>query len=342
MTLAVAIMMRDEEVSVCNTIRSIGKYAYKVFIEDTGSKDRSIEFAKGMCNELLLDMELIEEKWVDFSTNRNKLLDLAYSKRNEWDFLLLLDCNDVLLDSDNFFTQIKRIQEVPEFKKYTSFSMMQKWNIGKGEADFQGTRLLQNTCKLKYRGVVHEYLCREDGSVEEPLKVPNGVIYQDRRIHSTSTIQRMDRDIQLLLKEVAEKNFHRDVYYLAKTYQDLGNYAEAEKWYLHRHKMGDVANFKEEMLDILIKLGDCCYIQKKPDQALEWYKKSLKLQERPEAYNRITEIYLNYALKCAKLGCGLKQTETVLAVLKDEWDKVRWNRLKACKRAIDTLNEENN
>ena len=52
--------------------------------------------------------------------------------------------------------------------------------------------------------------------------------------------------------------------------------------------------------------------------------------------------YLNYALKCAKLGCGLKQTETVLAVLKDEWDKVRWNRLKACKRAIDTLNEENN
>jgi glycosyltransferase involved in cell wall biosynthesis len=243
--LTVCMILKNEVHTIEGTINSCKDVADRFCILDTGSTDGTQDVLRGLVGEKL---SLYEEPFIDFSTSRNRVLDLA---GQESDFILSLDADDALVGGDRlkeFLTSVRGFKDdAYELKLQVRGS------------HFTTVRLFRSSARWRYVGAVHELLLPPGrGSYPLGMRGIEGVQidhYPDA-VGAEKTKGRWERDVKLLRGEL-EKNPEntRACFYLARTLKDLGRHVEAFRIFEQRTKM--TVGFKEEIFYSKLCMARC-------------------------------------------------------------------------------------
>lgn len=333
--IAVCLMLKNESKRIQVTLDSIDSVVDGVIVYNTGSTDDTVDKVKAFTSA---PVHILDGQFENFAISRNKLLDFANQFKDDYDYFLLMDCNDELQGD------IKA--ELAKHPDATHFLVPQLWqtdHINK----YYNIRLIKSGMDFRYEGPVHEYLKIPEQTT--PVKLTHTTLFQDRRQDDNKSKHRWKRDLVLLLEEYekAPKD-PRTVFYLAQTYGCLKQYDEAYKYY--KIRVG-LEGFYEERFIAMERCGDYSKIDHKK---ITWYLRAFDFIERVEPLLKIVEIYkakrkFKLAYIFISLACELNFPETcILFVDKSAYDYKRWHLMgiigyyvgkynegvKGCKKAI--------
>lgn len=237
------MIVRNESPVVCRALQSalnvFGADLGGVLITDTGSTDDTMKIIKDFCeHNKIRHVEVLEDKWSDFATNRSVALWHAqhYLSRN----LSTADFDEafiVFLDADEEYQldQVPRSTAIPAdvnvlFTKVCMGNLRYERLVGV-RASMTGAR---------YESALHEYLV-VPGMNKGALEGITIKVNTDG--HRSQDPDKYLKDVELLrgaLHNLSEKDEHlrpRYQYYLAQSYKDSGQPRRAEEEYFKRSIM---------------------------------------------------------------------------------------------------------
>jgi glycosyltransferase involved in cell wall biosynthesis len=214
------MIVKNEAHIIQEMLDAVAPYISSWVIVDTGSDDGTQDLIKSHMAGLAIPGELYERPWRDFGHNRTEALTLAQGRG---DYIWVMDADDTVVGT-------------PDFNNLDAdvYSM----RIGQAPAIDWRPQLFRDGARVRYIGVVHEAAVCDGPCVNARLEGEYHV--ESRRLGSRSLDpQKLVRDRDLLLAEVERNPEHtRPVYYLAQSYFDLKDFANARTWYERRVEMG--------------------------------------------------------------------------------------------------------
>jgi len=222
--LVCAIMIKNEAPVIEQTLKAMVDGGIDSFlVYDTGSTDTTIaEVNKFFQEQNITNFAIEQEEFVDFSTSRNKALDLVDKYFPDATFIYMPDAEWILHNG----SELIKFCEEQKNKIIASYGIRLIMN---GTCDFPVDRLIRKKSKIRFRGSVHETLEFCAGA-----DVPNKVFieFKPTRHGAEKTFERFKRDLKLLLKDFAQNpNDPRIVFYLAQTYACIGDHENAVRFY---------------------------------------------------------------------------------------------------------------
>ncbi len=214
------MIVRNEAHVVHEVLNSVAPYISYWVIVDTGSHDGTQELIRNHMAQLGIPGELHERRWRNFGHNRTEALILA---QGHGDYVWVMDADDTVIGTPDFSQLDADIYYLP---------------IGQASTVYWRPQLFRDGADVRYIGVVHEGSAWDESCVVGRLEGEYHI--ESRRLGARSQdAQKYARDRDLLLAEV-ERNPKdtRSVFYLAQSYFDLGDFANARKWYARRAEMG--------------------------------------------------------------------------------------------------------
>jgi len=213
------MIVKNEAHCIERCLNSVKPFIDYWIICDTGSTDNTEKVVTKCLQNI--PGELHKHKWEDFSTNRNRALQLAKSKA---DYILVIDADDYLA-----------INNVNVFKNLTKLAYNIEFNHG--PIIYSRTQLFSSKLGVKYVGVLHEYLELPTNVIPVHL-IGCKIIFGANGARSNDP-EKYLRDAETFEKALlAEPNNSRYVFYAAQSYRDAGKKEESLKLYLQRNKMG--------------------------------------------------------------------------------------------------------
>jgi GR25 family glycosyltransferase involved in LPS biosynthesis/glycosyltransferase involved in cell wall biosynthesis len=266
------MIVRDEAHIIRETLDSVAPLIDYWVIVDTGSTDATIETVRSHMASKGLPGEIHERPWRDFGANRTEALELC---RGKADYIWVIDADDVVvgdldlsgLDADSYLLR-----------------------YGDGFR-FWRRQIFRDGLRWGYKGVVHEYPVCLDPATEERLDGEYHI--EQRRLGARSrTRDTLERDASLLREALeCDPDDARSVFYLAQSYYDAGDCAQALEWYSRRAEMGGWA---EEVFYSLLRRAACLVRLGEPTQARAAYLEAW--HARPTRAEPLYEIALSYRL----------------------------------------------
>jgi glycosyltransferase involved in cell wall biosynthesis len=219
-TICLNMIVRNEAHIIRETLDSVAPHISSWVIVDTGSDDGTQDLIRDHMEHLGVPGDLHERAWRDFGHNRTEALTLA---QGHADFILVMDADDKIVGEPDF----AHLDADVCFMRLLDNGIVH-WRA----------QLFRNGTPMRYVGVVHETPVWDDSSVLGFLKSDYHI--ESRRLGARNKDPRKyERDRDLLLAEVeSQPENPRWVFYLAQTYYDLGDYANARKWYERRIELG--------------------------------------------------------------------------------------------------------
>ena len=220
MTICLAMIVKDESHVILDTLKNIMDHIpidYWV-ISDTGSSDDTMELIQTFFRERRIQGELLQRPWVDFSHNRNEVLQYAFQKT---DYLLMFDADD------SFVGTFKLPQPMTEDAYLLTF--------GEGMT-YPRPTLITNRKEWRYEGILHETL--EHPGTEKRRGCPiegKYHIISGRTGNRNKNPRKYQDDAELLERAImTEQNpvlKHRYIYYCAQSYRDYQDFQNAIRMY---------------------------------------------------------------------------------------------------------------
>jgi FkbM family methyltransferase len=221
--LGLVMIVKNEAHGIEKTLNSILPYVELVTILDTGSTDGTKEVIHRVLREHgHVTGVVYEEPFVDFATSRNRALELHGERTT---FTFMPDADDVLEGDLTFFRAGLTYQATLGTKAI-------KVNIRRGDLAYQLPLILRTSEKYRYKGRVHEYV-----EVPTPeIALGGAVLTQSPPPQSAeASKKRWERDAKLLEEDLAVNPMDpRTLFYLAQTYECLGNKNNASAFYRRR------------------------------------------------------------------------------------------------------------
>jgi tetratricopeptide (TPR) repeat protein len=214
------MIVKNEAHIVHEVLDSCAPYISSWSIVDTGSTDGTQDVIKNHMARLGIPGELHERPWRNFGHNQTEALKLG---QGHGDYLLQMDADDVFVGT-------------PDFTQLSADIYMLR--VGGGSFTYWRTQLIRDGLPVRCVGVIHAYVRCDEPHVTARLEGDYHV--ESRRMGAQSQDpERYKRDAAMLLAEV-ERNPEdkRSVFYLAQSYFDAGDFANARKWYARRAEMG--------------------------------------------------------------------------------------------------------
>lgn len=242
-------------------------------IMDTGSTDNT----KDIIHRVLVGKkkgELIEMPFENFRENRNALLDTAGSVCK---YTLMLDDTYVVTGDLRHF-----LNEVRGDQFSDSFSIF----IKSDDMEYGSNRILKTYRKLRYLYKIHEVIDPKHNNnviipIEKSCLFDRRFDYMEKR-----TMERKALDLKLLYEELEDDPDNpRTHYYLGQTYNLLGDYENAYKWFKARVEHTNTG-FIQEKVDAAFEMSRIANFRlNKPwEECLEYYNRCFELdRSRPEA-----------------------------------------------------------
>lgn len=227
------MIVRNEAHIVRETLDSVAPYIDSWVIVDTGSDDGTQELIRSHMANLGIPGALYEHPWINFGHNRSEAMKLAQGKG---DYIWVIDADD-LVNGEIDFSELSA----------DVYSLHYRSSV-----DYWRKQLFRSGLPWRYAGVVHEYPMCDVPFVAERLVGDYSI--ESRRLGSRNLdTQKYARDCEMLLLDL-ERNPHdaRTVFYLARSYFDLGDYDSAREWYARRIEMG---GFAEEVYYSMLQVA---------------------------------------------------------------------------------------
>ena len=227
-TVALCMIVRDEAAVVERCLASVHDLIDTWVIIDTGSSDDTRQrIRRALAN---VPGTLHERTWHDFGRNRTELLMLA---RGSADYLLLLDADMTL----------EQLHELPQLSADGYYLRHA------GSIDYAVPRLVRGDQPWRFTGATHEYLAWDGSRSLEELDALLVVHHADGSSHAV----KLERDRTLLERELADNpDDPRTLFYLARTYADLGHRDGAITLFRRRVEVG---GWDEEVFYAQFQLG---------------------------------------------------------------------------------------
>jgi glycosyltransferase involved in cell wall biosynthesis len=329
--LGFVMIVKDEAHWVKEGLATIKDHIDYWCILDTGSTDGTQELIK----EALKDIpgELHEEPFIDFAASRNRVLDLAGTKT---EFVLTMN-------GDEFLHNGADLRKFCQDMHWRSEASYQIRRVDKSNS-FYSRRLIRTKAAPRFVGRTHEYL-----NNLSMIRVPNVFIFWDPpALDLERKKNAWKRDLKILTQDYeGDPTNTRTVFYLAQTYDCLGNMKKAFEWYTLRAAMG---GFQEEVYESLYRKGLLAKKMGKSDEeAMELFRIAYKHSpHRAEPLYEIARIYrsmdqFNLAFMYCRHACELPYPECDgLFVQKYIYDYARWDlmAITACYVNQFTLGQE--
>jgi glycosyltransferase involved in cell wall biosynthesis len=236
------MIVRDEAHIIRETLDSVAPYISSWVIVDTGSDDGTQDLIRDHMARRGIPGELYERPWRNFGDNRSEALNLA---QGHGDYRWVIDADDRVVGTVDFGRLDADMYQLRQRSPYGVF-----WR----------PLLFRDGLRVRYEGVVHEYIRCDEPFVGERLEGDYHI--ESRRLGARNRDpQKYARDRDLLLAEV-ERNPEdaRSVYYLGQSYLDLAitqgdvaDYDHARKWFARRVEMG---GWDEEVYYAMYSIGE--------------------------------------------------------------------------------------
>ena len=215
-SIAAAIIAKNAEDTIGDTIKSILPFCEQIIVVDTGSDDRTPFIATE------LGAEVYFHKWTDdFSEARNFSLNFA---RKDW--ILIIDTDEVL-DSESFITNLDLLND----DRIGGINLIVKNYLDSNQEQFsihRYTRIFRNHPQIRFEGRVHE-------QIHESIRRANfSIAESDIMIHhfgyNIGDSSKKNRNLEILKEETdkSSNDFYLK-YHLAMTEFSLGNLVDAKE-----------------------------------------------------------------------------------------------------------------
>ncbi len=238
-----AIMVKNQSNLLDHCLASIDKLVDDIFVADTGSTDDTIETA------LAWGADVERVQWDGWSKTRNKVLAFA---RERADRILLLDADYTVEGA------------LPEY--VVEYADCYCAMLHNGNLSYRLPFLVNARKPWEYRGAVHEALC-----CDEPYSTQDTDLFTVT--HHGVTGGRLEDDKRLLERAGAADT--RNLFYLAQTYRDLGDWQSAIACYKARAELG---GYDEERYIALYQAGCLCCAHRSFDEGQELLMQAWRLR----------------------------------------------------------------
>jgi glycosyltransferase involved in cell wall biosynthesis len=202
-----------------------------VGISDTGSTDGTQKIILDYLDKKDFGGQVSSAKWVNFSHNRNKALELLDPIDTGLDYVFVIDADDTLEIAPGF--------DIAAFKAAMTFDIYDLM-VHHAGVIHPRPQIFRNKPGYQWVGVLHEYIEAPDGftrATELGLKI-HASIEGSRNADP----KKFQKDAEILKKALkTEKNGYlrnRYTFYLAQSHRDAENPEKALECYLKRSKMG--------------------------------------------------------------------------------------------------------
>ncbi|MGC2310609.1 MAG: hypothetical protein WA432_03250 [Candidatus Babeliaceae bacterium] len=285
--IVIVLMIKNEESVIIETLRSYSADFKYFLIFDTGSQDKTIDIIKQFFEENThLTGYLAQKEFIDFSTSRNYALDETEKVFPQAQFMLMPDAEWYLYNGQGLINFCKKHQN----DTTDAYLVRGIFN----NLDFYTTRLIRCKTGIRFHNQIHETLNR---TVNQ--KVDSDVFFEVRVSPqgSQKSIRRWRRDLEILLDEYNKnpKNA-RNLFYLAQTYDCLGELQTAFYFYEQRRILSD--DWIEENFETLCRMGRIAHVLAPLDsnftdeQSLSYYLQAhILMPHRAEPLVHIAQIY---------------------------------------------------
>ncbi len=218
MTICLSMIVKNEAHCIEKCLESVKPFIDYWIVCDTGSTDNTGEVIRKYLDGI--PGEIHNHEWEDFSTNRNKALELAKDKA---DYTFIIDADDQLITQGNPFQNLN--------------ALTYKVKFNHGSIQYYRTQLIHNSINCKYIGVLHEFL-------ETPPGIEAQILHDCYIFYGATGARSKNSDKYLHDAETFEKalekdpNNSRNVFYCAQSYRDANRLIKALTFYTKRSEMG--------------------------------------------------------------------------------------------------------
>lgn len=219
-SICLNMIVRNEAHVIHELFDSIADFIDTWVIVDTGSNDGTQDVIVSHMAKLGKPGELHERPWRHFGHNRSEAIALAQGKA---DYIWVMDADDLVvgdLDLSNLHADVYQMQ------------------IESPGVNYWRRQLFRDGLPWRYEGVVHEHAVCDEPVTE--VRLHGDYTIQSRRIGGRNLDpEKYWRDIRLLLGELErDPNDTRSVFYIARSYNSLGDWTNTRDWYRRRVAMG--------------------------------------------------------------------------------------------------------
>jgi FkbM family methyltransferase len=236
--IGLVMIVKNEAHGIVETLNSFRPFIDRWTILDTGSTDGTQELIKKTLDGIA--GELHEEPFVDFSTSRNRALELHGTSTV---FAVMPDSDDYLVDGATLRAFVEARRDAGD----EAYGL----NIRRGQLSYYLPLVMRTSARWRYSGRVHE-CCGRPGGQPASVQVPVAQLRQDPKPQSREASRaRWHRDLELLKGDkLADPRSSRTSFYLAQTYECLGRPEDALAEYEWRIAIGGWA---EETFEAMLR-----------------------------------------------------------------------------------------
>lgn len=235
--ISLVMIVRNEAASIGGIIESVKGVVDRYTIMDTGSTDGTIEIIRRKFGDTPGD--IFQEEFVDFATTRNRVIELEGTKSV---FALMLSGDEYIRDGASlraFCEQHRSWSWVAKGAHHEAYNL----RVLYANDVYDSTRLHRTDARWFYVGVTHEYMtnARKNVATVRAEDSSGGI---PKIFHDLSTSdpvkkrKRWSMDAELLKSEWKRNpNRTRTAFYLAQSYECLGDWKNAFQWYKTRWEL---------------------------------------------------------------------------------------------------------
>lgn len=281
--LGALIMVKNEEVSIKQTIQSLKNVVSDVVVFDTGSTDKTIDIIRATCLKNNQTLHLKTGTFKTFPESRNESIEFAETVDVE--NLIMLDAGDEFECTISISEWLGIIKTIPTGYNFGVVKL--KWLESNNLTEHYDIRFIKNRkgCRYDLAFPVHEKFVTVENSVHF---MHNFALYQNRDKYSESTGRRVAKDIELLSKA---KPHSRNYYYLAQSYIFMKDYKNGFKYNLMVLDFEDQDYDKIMVYSRLMRCAIECKMSSKI--VIKYFKLAID-----EPYNPQMEPFINFFNYC--------------------------------------------